>query len=158
MGSFLEGLCIGLVIGVTVDLVIVVGVHCVRRSGPPPNEPPPGWCNTNTVTTNSLPATNSVLRLDAGTAPSWSAAPAPFESVFTATLQTRGQGEPWQDAYTLTGWESQTSRAIVVRDTNGVALLTNWCGMGTNWQTLHFLGQLPMPTNQPRYFRVRGEL
>lgn len=144
--SFLEGLCVGLVIGLTADALIVVGVNCYRHastnSPPPvvrPPEPPPA--------TNAPPSTNAISAVlrSGDTGASWYT-----NGSFAAVLETQADAEPWQLLYQLQGWPADGGQwLILARDAAGVPVLTNLA------PALQFL-PLQMPTNGTRrLFRLR---
>lgn len=161
MVSFWEGICIGLVLGVCADVVIVVAVNCSHAQRPPPI-PPPSWVNTNPPpvlprypSTNAPPANTNAVLYSSGSAMdgAWYSSPvAEWDRVVSFQLLSSPDGVTWSHAATLTTWQNAAGLATVATRPDGVALSTNYAarGTGTDWISLC----LPNQTNSKTYYRL----
>lgn len=155
--SFGEGLCVGLIIGVAVDVCVVVGVNCYKKwKNTPPPEPPPGWIITNTPP-SLPPLTNSVTNRVAGTlvasnSVSWYAAS--YGAMFETTIEARSIGGTWAPVCKVRGWQTPTNLIVRLSTPEGVSICTNWIP-GAEPYAIYFPFALNLPPNT--LTRTQGE-
>lgn len=122
IASFLEGLCIGLVVGLGIDCVIIIGIECYKHTHPPTNRPPPPL--PGIPLTNSLPPviTNKIPVINTGQ----TGVTYYTNGVFSMILEQSLDNSNWSSMYQITGWPLPNYRfRFLVQDTNGTPLLTN---------------------------------